>query len=46
MAIQAQKLGMSMSSVFQIADKALDPEKAIEMAAEMQMLGGKCWSVG
>lgn len=40
MAIQAQKLGMSMSSVFQIADKALDPEKAIEMAAEMQMLGG------
>lgn len=40
MAAEAQKLGLKMDNIFKIAESALDPEKAIEMAAGMQMLGG------
>jgi hypothetical protein len=40
MAAEAQKLGLKMDNIFKIAEDALDPEKAIEMAAGMQMLGG------
>lgn len=31
---------MNMSEVFKIADKVMDPDKAIELTANMQMLGG------
>jgi len=40
MAAEAQKLGLKMDNIFKIAEDALDPERAIEMAAGMQMLGG------
>ncbi len=40
MAVQAQKIGASMDIAKLAADKAFDPEKAIEMASTMQMLGG------
>jgi hypothetical protein len=40
MAAEAQRLGLKMDNIFKIAEDALDPEKAIEMAAGMQMLGG------
>jgi hypothetical protein len=40
MAVQAQKIGASMDIAKVAADKAFDPEKAIEMASTMQMLGG------
>ena len=40
MAAQAQKVGISMELAQKAADKAFDPEGAIEMASAMQMLGG------
>ena len=40
MAAQAQKVGVSMELAQKAADKAFDPEGAIEMASAMQMLGG------
>jgi hypothetical protein len=40
MAIQAQRVGTSMELASKAADKAFDPESAIEMASTMQMLGG------
>ena len=40
MAIQAQRVGTSMELAAKAADKAFNPEEAIEMASTMQMLGG------
>lgn len=40
MAIQAQRVGTSMDLAAKAADKAFNPEEAIEMASTMQMLGG------
>jgi len=40
MAIQAQRVGGSMEIAANAANKAFDPEGAIEMASTMQMLGG------
>ena len=40
MAIQAQRVGGSMDLASKAADKAFDPEGAIEMASSLQMLGG------
>jgi hypothetical protein len=40
MAIQAQRIGVSMEMASKVADKAFDPEGAIEMASSLQMLGG------
>ena len=40
MAIQAQRVGIGMELAAKVADKAFDPEGAIEMASSLQMLGG------
>jgi hypothetical protein len=40
MAAQAQRLGISMEMAHNVAEKAFDPEGAIEMASSLQMLGG------
>jgi len=40
MAAQAQKLGISMSTTASLAEKVMDPEGAIELAANLQVLGG------
>jgi hypothetical protein len=40
MAAQAQKLGLSMSHVSRIADDVMDPEGAISLAANLQVIGG------
>jgi hypothetical protein len=40
MAIQAQRVGISIELAGKAADKAFDPEGAIEMASSLQMLGG------
>jgi hypothetical protein len=40
MAIQAQRLGIEMKVAAGAADRAFDPEGAIEMASSLQMLGG------
>ena len=41
MAAKAQRLGVSLESSFSLFDKFMDPDKAIEFASEMQMLGGE-----
>ena len=46
MAIQAQRLGISMDLAKQAAEKAFDPEGAIEMASSIQMLGGNIGALG
>jgi hypothetical protein len=40
MAAQAQRLGLSMSSVKGLMEKVLDPEGAIDLAANLQVIGG------
>jgi hypothetical protein len=40
MAIQAQRLGINMEQAMNAAEGLLDPEKAIEAASSIQMLGG------
>ena len=40
MVAQAQKLGISMSSTVSLADKVMDPEGAINLAAQLQVIGG------
>jgi hypothetical protein len=40
MAIQAQRLGIDLEKTMNAAEGLLDPEKAIEAASSMQMLGG------
>lgn len=40
MAAQAQKLGISMSTTASLAEKVMDPEGAIELAANLQVIGG------
>ena len=46
MVAQAQSLRMDMGSVVKFADDILSPEKAIEAAAEFQMLGGAIGDLG
>jgi hypothetical protein len=45
MAAQAQKVGISMELASKAAEKAFDPEGAIEMASSLQMLGGNMGSL-
>ena len=40
MVAQSQRLGLSFDSVLSASDKAFSPEGAIEMAAQLQMIGG------
>jgi len=40
MAAQAQKLGLDMGKVVGLAEKVMSPEGAIELAANLQVLGG------
>jgi len=40
MAAQAQKLGISMATTASLAEKVMDPEGAIELAANLQVIGG------
>jgi translation initiation factor 1 (eIF-1/SUI1) len=40
MVAQAQKLGISMQSTVSLADKVMDPEGAIDLAAQLQVIGG------
>lgn len=40
MVAQGQRLGLSMDSVLKVSDKAFSPEGAIDMAAQLQMIGG------
>lgn len=46
MAIQAQRVGISMDVAEKAASKAFDPEQAIEMASSLQMLGGAGGAMG
>lgn len=41
MAAQAERLGVKLDSSFKLFDEFMDPDKAIEFASEMQMLGGE-----
>ena len=40
MVAQGQRLGMTMGEVLKVSDKAFTPEGAIDMAAQLQMIGG------
>ena len=40
MAAQATRLGLEMSTVSSLAEKVMDPEGAIELAANLQVVGG------
>jgi hypothetical protein len=40
MARKATEFRMSMDSVFQVAEKVFDPDQAIELSANLQVLGG------
>ena len=46
MAVQAQKIGMSLQSVESVANTFRDFDKAIEHSAQLQMLGGAAGSFG
>ena len=46
MAARAQQLGIDFKQIMKIGDDALDPDKAIEMASGMQMLGGNVGALG
>lgn len=41
MAIQAQRLGMDMDKTLNLTLDLLDPEKAMEMSSQFQMMGGE-----
>lgn len=41
MAAKAERLGVKMESAFSLFDKFMDPDKAVEFASEMSMLGGQ-----
>ena len=40
MAAQSQRLGLSMSTTAALAEKVMDPEGAVELAANLQVIGG------
>ena len=40
MAAQSERLGISMKTTAQLAEKVMDPEGAIELAANLQVIGG------
>jgi len=46
MVARAQQLGIKFEEIMKTAEKALDPDKAIEMASGMQMLGGNVGALG
>lgn len=46
MVIQANRLGINMESVASFADKVMDPESAIEVAANLQAMGGEFAKLG
>ncbi len=46
MAARAQQLGLEFKLLNGVVEKALDPDKAIELAASMQMLGGNVGALG
>jgi len=46
MAIQAQRVGISMDIAQNAANKAFNPEDAIEMASSLQLLGGSAAGMG
>lgn len=46
MAARAQQLGIDFKLLNGVVEKALDPDKAIELAASMQMLGGNVGALG
>ena len=46
MAMQAEKVGMNLSSIEGIADKFLEIDQAIENSARLQMLGGNAAIMG
>lgn len=46
MAASAQQLGISMDMAMKTANKAFDPDEAIKMASEIQMLGGAVGALG
>ena len=46
MAARAQQLGIEFKLLNGVVEKALDPDKAIELAASMQMLGGNVGALG
>jgi hypothetical protein len=43
---KSTELGMNMDSVFKIADDVMDPEKAISLSANLQVLGGAIGAFG
>ena len=46
MAVQAQKVGLSLNQVESVARSFMDFDKSIEHAAQLQMLGGAAGSLG
>lgn len=46
MAVQAQRVGTNMELAEKAASKAFDPDSAIEMASNLQLLGGAASSLG
>jgi len=46
MAARARQLGIDFEKVMAIGEDALDPDRAIEMASGMQMLGGQVGALG
>jgi hypothetical protein len=46
MAARARQLGFDFEKVMAIGEDALDPDRAIEMASGMQMLGGQVGALG
>jgi hypothetical protein len=46
MAARARQLGIDFEKVMAIGEEALDPDRAIEMASGMQMLGGQVGALG
>jgi len=46
MAARAKQLGIDFEKIMNIGEKALDPDKAMDMAAGMQMLGGNVGALG
>lgn len=46
MAARAQQLGIDFKLLNGVIEKALDPDTAIQMASEMQMLGGNVGALG
>jgi hypothetical protein len=46
MVARAQQMGLTMEGIMKTAEKAFDPDEAIKMASEIQMLGGAVGALG